>query len=68
LWSDGLIEILIPNAPEFHFGQGLLHGDIQRLNYDLGDRYTITVKIKKDIEFQIGINVKLKPEKIPVWN
>jgi hypothetical protein len=26
LWSDRLIEILIPNAPELHFGQGLLHG------------------------------------------
>jgi hypothetical protein len=51
LWSDRLIEILIPNAPELHFGQGLLHSDIHRLHYDLGDRYTLTPKIKDDIEF-----------------
>jgi hypothetical protein len=51
LWSDWLIEILIPNAPELYFGQRLLHGDLQRLEYDLGDMYTLTPKIKKDIEF-----------------
>jgi hypothetical protein len=60
LWSDRLIEIIIPNALELHFGQGLLHGGLQRLDYDLGDRYTLTPKIKEDIEFQIGIIVKLK--------
>jgi hypothetical protein len=65
LWSDRLIEILIPNAPELHFRQGLLHGDIQRLNDDLVDRYILTPMIKKDIEFQRGINVKLKPGKFP---
>jgi hypothetical protein len=51
LWSDRLIEILIPNAPEPHVGHGLLHGDLQRLDYDLGDRDTLTPKIKEDIEF-----------------
>jgi hypothetical protein len=65
LWSDRLIEILIPNAPELHFRQGLLHGDIQRLNDDLVDRYILTPMIKRDIEFQRGINVKLKPRKFP---
>jgi hypothetical protein len=60
LWSDRLIKIIIPNALELHFGQGLLHGGLQRLDYDLGDRYTLTPKIKEDIEFQIGIIVKLK--------
>jgi hypothetical protein len=61
MWLDRPIEILIPNAPELHFGQGLLHGYLQRLDYDLGDRYTLTPKIKEDIEFQMGIIVKLKP-------
>jgi hypothetical protein len=28
---------------------------------------TLTITIKEDIEFQKGIIVKLKPEKIPVW-
>jgi hypothetical protein len=61
LWSDRLIEILISNAPELHFGQGLLHGDLQTLDYYMGDIYTLTTKIKEDIEFQIGLIVKLKP-------
>jgi hypothetical protein len=68
LWSDKLLEILIPNAPELHFEQGLLHGDIQRLYYDLGDRYTLNPNIKEDIEFQRGIIVKLKPGKSQAGN
>jgi hypothetical protein len=51
LWSDMLIEILIPNLLELHLGQGLLHNDLQRLYYYLADRYAITSKIKEDIEF-----------------
>jgi hypothetical protein len=51
LWSDRLIEIHTPNALELHFGQGLLHGDLQRLDYDLGDRYILTPKIKEYIKF-----------------
>jgi hypothetical protein len=66
LWSDSLIEILIPNAPELHFGQGLLHDNVQRLDYDLGDMYTITPKIKEYIEFQRGITVKLNSRKSSV--
>jgi hypothetical protein len=64
LWSENLIEILIPIAPELHFGQVLLHGDLQRLDYDLGDVYTLTLKIKEYIEFQRGVNVKLNSGKI----
>jgi hypothetical protein len=41
----------------------VLHDDLQRLYYDLGEMYTLTPNIKDDIEFQIGINVKLNPEK-----
>jgi hypothetical protein len=51
LWSDRLNEILIPNAPELHFGEGLLHGGLRRLDNDLGDMHTLTLKIKEDIEF-----------------
>jgi hypothetical protein len=51
LCSDRLLEILILNAPEFHFEHGLLHGDLQTLYYDLYDSYTLTLKIKEDIEF-----------------
>jgi hypothetical protein len=63
LWSGRLIEILIPNTPELHFRHGLLHGDLQRMDYELGDKYTLTLKIQEDIEFQIGTIVKLKPGK-----
>jgi hypothetical protein len=54
LWSDRLIEILIPNAPEFYFGQGLLYGDLQILDYDLGDMHTVTLKIKNILNFKKG--------------
>jgi hypothetical protein len=63
LWSDKLIEILIANPSKLHFGQKVLHGDLQRLGYDLDDIHTLTLKIKEDIKFQRGINVKLNPEK-----
>jgi hypothetical protein len=58
LWSNKLIEILIANPSTLHFGQGVLHGDLQRLDYDLGIIHTLTLNSKEDIEFQKGINVK----------
>jgi hypothetical protein len=65
LWSYRLIEIVITNPSKLHFGQEVLHCDIQGLDYDLGDMNTLTPQIKEDIEFQRGIIVKLKPEKSP---
>jgi hypothetical protein len=32
LWSDRLIENLIPNPSKLHFGQEVLHGDLQTLH------------------------------------
>jgi hypothetical protein len=61
LWSDTLIKILIANPSKLHFGQEVLHGDLQRLYYDLDDMNTLTLKVKEDIEFQTGIK-KLNPE------
>jgi hypothetical protein len=46
----------------------VFHGDLKRLYYDLGDMNILTIKIKEDIEFQRGINVKLKPGKIKAGN
>jgi hypothetical protein len=63
LWSDRLIEILIIIPSRLHFGQKVLHGDLQRLDYDLDGMHTLTLKIKEDMEFQRGINVKLNPGK-----
>jgi hypothetical protein len=62
LWSDRLIAHLNAIAPELHFGQNVFHGDLQRFDYDLYDMHTLTPKITEDIEFQIGISVKLTPE------
>jgi hypothetical protein len=50
---------LISKAPELHFRQGVLHDDLQRLYYDLGDMHTPTLKIKENMEFQKGLIVKL---------
>jgi hypothetical protein len=55
-----LVANLIPNAAELHFGQGVLYGDLQRLNNDLGDMHTLTPRIKEYIEFQMELIVKLK--------
>jgi hypothetical protein len=56
LWLGRLIEILIANSSK-------LHGDLQRLDYDLGDMNTLTLNIKEDIKFQRGINIKVNPGK-----
>jgi hypothetical protein len=51
LWLDRLIEILIADPSKLHFGQGVLHYDLQGLYYDLGDMHILTPEIKEDIEF-----------------
>jgi hypothetical protein len=59
LQSDRLFGILIANASEIHFGQGVPHYDLHILYYDLGYIHPLTLKIKEDIEFQIGLIIKL---------
>jgi hypothetical protein len=63
LCSDKLIEIFIANTSKLHFGQEVFYGDLQRLDYDLGDMHTPTPQIKEDMEFQIGLVVKPNSEK-----
>jgi hypothetical protein len=63
LQSDRLLATLIANAPELHFGQEVFHCNLHRLYYELGDMHTLTLKIKEDIEFQRGMDVKLNPGK-----
>jgi hypothetical protein len=41
----------------------VFHGELQILDYDLGDLNTLTLKIKEDIEFQTGLIVKLNSRK-----
>jgi hypothetical protein len=47
-----------------HFGQEVLHGDLQRLYYGLGDRHTPHPNIEEDMEFTIVLIVKRKLEEI----
>jgi hypothetical protein len=54
----------VENPSKLHFGLGLLHGDIQRLNYGLGDRNTPYLNIEEDMEFTIVLIVKQKLEEI----
>jgi hypothetical protein len=51
LWSDRLIAILTANPSKLYFGHEALHGDLQGLDYDLGDLDTLTRQIIEDIEF-----------------
>jgi hypothetical protein len=62
LWSDRLIEILIANPSKLHFGQEVLHGYIQRLDYDLGDMHTPYSNIEEDMKFTKVLIVKQKLE------
>jgi hypothetical protein len=64
LWSDMLLESLVANLSKLHFGPGLLHGDLQRLYCDLGDRHTPYLNIEEDIEFTKVLIVKQKLEEI----
>jgi hypothetical protein len=47
-----------------HFEKELLHGDLQRLYYGLGDRHTPHPNIEEDMEFTIVLIVKQKLEEI----
>jgi hypothetical protein len=64
LWSGRLLETLVANPSKLHFGQGSLHGDLQRLYYGLGDRHTPYPNIEQDMEFTIVLIVKQKLEEI----
>jgi hypothetical protein len=64
LWSDRLLETLVAIPSELHFGQELLHGDLQILYYGLGDRHTQYPNIEKDMKFTKVLVVKQKLEEI----
>jgi hypothetical protein len=40
LWSNRLLETLVANPSKLQFEQGLLHSDLQRMYYGMGDRHT----------------------------
>jgi hypothetical protein len=55
--------MLLANPEQLHFGQGVLHGDLQCLYYHLDDIHTQYLKIEEDIEFLKVLSSKQKPEK-----
>jgi hypothetical protein len=65
LWSDRLLETLVANPSKLHFRQELLHGDLQRLSYGLGDRHTLYPNIKEYMEFTKVLIVKQKLKIFP---
>jgi hypothetical protein len=58
LWSDKLPETLVGNSSKLYFGQGLLHGDVQRLYYGMGERHTPYLNIERDMKFKIVLIIK----------
>jgi hypothetical protein len=53
--SHRLIATLIANPPKLHFGQEVLHGDLQWLDYYLVDMHKISPKIQEVMESSITI-------------
>jgi hypothetical protein len=54
----------VANPSRLHFGQGFLHGDLQRFYYGLGDKNTPHLNIEEDMEFTILRIVKQKLDEI----
>jgi hypothetical protein len=67
LCSDRLLEILIVNPSKLHIGQEVLHGYLQRFEYDLGDFHTPCSNGEEDREFIKVLIGKKKLEKNLVW-
>jgi hypothetical protein len=63
MWPYRLIAMLLANPPQLHFGQEVLHGDLQCLHYHLSDMQTQYPKIGEDVEFSKVLNVKQFPGK-----
>jgi hypothetical protein len=64
LWLGRLLETHVANPSKLHFGHRLLHGDLQRLYYGLGDRNIPFLNIEEDMEFTIVLIVKQKLDEI----
>jgi hypothetical protein len=47
------------NPPVHKLGQGVLHGGLVPLHYDLVNMHNLTPTIKEVMEFQRGLNIKL---------
>jgi hypothetical protein len=62
LCSISLVATAIANTPELNYGQGVLHGALQTLNYDLVDMHKLTLKIQEVIAFTMWLIDRFKKE------
>jgi hypothetical protein len=68
LSSISLVATPIANPPELNFGQGVLHGALQTLHYDLIDMHNLTPDIQEVIAFTKWLSDKQIQRKCAVWN
>jgi hypothetical protein len=70
LCSISLVATAIANTPEIHSGQGVLHGALQTLHYDLIDMNKLTPKIQEVIAFTKWLTdkqIQQKRAKSGIW-
>jgi hypothetical protein len=58
LWSISLVATAIETSPELHCGQGVLHGALWTLHYDLVDLHNLTPTIEQVIAFTMWLSDK----------
>jgi hypothetical protein len=69
LCSISLVATALTNSPELNCGQGVLHGALQTLNYDLIDMHKLTPKIQEVIAFTMWLTDKqIQQKRAKVWN
>jgi hypothetical protein len=56
------VKPVFANPSNLHFGQEILHGDLQRSGYDLSDMHTPYTNIEEDMKFTKVLIVKQKLE------
>ena len=70
LWSLKLFATAIETPPELDCGQGVLHGALQTLHYNLIDMHKLTPKIEEVIAFTKWLSdkqISAKRAKSEIW-
>jgi hypothetical protein len=70
LCSISLVATGIANPPEVDCGQGVLHGGLQTLHYDLINIHNLTPKIQEVITFTVWLTdkqIQRKRAKSGIW-
>jgi hypothetical protein len=70
LCSISLVATAIANSPELNCRQGVLHGALQTLHYDLIDMHKLNPKIQEVIAFTMSLTdkqIQQKRAKSEIW-